>query len=66
MTTQRIMDDPGISEHDDAAMFFNQLLLDLKKQLLNHAHELITMERLNEGSKHIADLMKCCKPSRYY
>lgn len=62
----RIAEDPGLANHSDAAYYFNQLLLDLKKQLLGAPFEPITMDRLNEGSKHVQELDQCRRPMRRY
>lgn len=62
----RIMDDPGMPLHGDAANFFNQLILDLKKNLLGHDHDPITMERLNIGAKHVFELDRCREPMKRY
>jgi hypothetical protein len=63
---QRIADDIGVGNHDEAADYFSRLIIDLKKQLLGHDHDPITMERLNEGTKHVSSIMDCRRPSRYY
>jgi len=62
----RIADDNGTPNHGEAADYFNQLILDLKKRLLGHEHEPITMERLNEGTKHVLELDQCRRPTRMY
>ena len=64
---QRIADDIGVMNHGDAIAYFNALILDLKKQFLGHSSaQPITMERLNEGSKHIGDLMACRSSGNVY
>ena len=66
MSADRIADMVGYN-HVESVEFFNQLLLDLKKQLLGvKPHEPITMDRLNEGSAHINDLMKCTHELKKY
>lgn len=64
--SDRIGDDPGVPNHGEAADYFNRLLLDLKKQLLRHEHDPITMERLNDGTKHVLELDGCRRPLRRY
>lgn len=66
MATKRIADDLGSPNHDEAMQFFNQLLIDLKKQLLGYEHDEITMDRLNEGTKHVADIQNCRSPDKFY
>lgn len=63
---ERICDDPGLPRHREAGDYFNRLLLDLKKLLLGHSHDAITMERLDEGTQHVLDLDRCREPMRKY
>jgi hypothetical protein len=63
---KRIAEDPGLSNHAEAADFFNRLLLDLKKQLLGYPHDPVTMERLNQGTAHVLDLDRCRRPMKLY
>jgi hypothetical protein len=65
MSDQRIADDIGMPNHGEAADYFNQLLLDLKKQLLGYDHAPITLIRLERGTQHILDLDKCRVPTLY-
>jgi len=63
---QRIMDDPGHPRHLAAMQWMNALVLDLKKQLLEHEHEPITIERLNQFDQHYRDLEQCRDPMKLY
>lgn len=63
---KRIMDDPGIANHGEAIDFFNQLILDLKKKMHGFPHEEITAERLDQGTKHVGELMQCRSQSKFY
>lgn len=51
---------PRIHKHAKAISWINSLILDLKLQELGHKPmKPITVERLEEGEKHIRDLEQC-------
>ena len=58
--------EPMIQNHSKAVGYFNQLLIDLKLQALGEKHEPITMERLEEGTKHVRDVAGCQRVARIY
>jgi hypothetical protein len=62
----RIADDPGIPRHATEAYYFNQLLMDLKKQLLGYPYDPITMERLDQGTRYVLNLDVCREPMKRY
>ena len=64
--SERIAEDQGQPNHAAVANFFNQLLLDLKKQMLGSEHVPITMERLNEGTQHVLNLDGCRSPTKFW
>jgi hypothetical protein len=67
MSPERITDDIGIPNHPEEADFFNQLILDLKKQLLGiKPDETITMERLEKATQFVFALDKCRRPLRVF
>jgi hypothetical protein len=47
--------------HNEEIAFFTRLLIDLKKREVGHAYEAITMERLEEGTRHVQTLFQCKK-----
>jgi hypothetical protein len=53
--------------HDEAAHWVNQLILDMKLQLLGEQpHRPIDMTRLDEWLKHRNDLEQCKERLRFY
>jgi hypothetical protein len=60
----RIAGEPTIQNHGEAAGYFNRLLIDLKKRVMGLEHEPITMERLEEGTKHVRDIAECQRIAR--
>jgi hypothetical protein len=67
VSSERIMDDPGICNHEQAMSWVNQLIIDLKKQLLGvPPAEPITMDRLNEWQAHHRQLEQCRSRTKFY
>jgi hypothetical protein len=66
MSTSRIDHDLGTSNHADAVKYFNRLLVDMKKWKLGYEHDPVTMERLEEGTKHVQELDQCRRPSKFF
>lgn len=61
----RIATPPMRSRHDKAVQFVNELVLDLKLQLLGRRpHDPITFDRLDEWHKvHAHQLLSCREPT---
>lgn len=66
MTTKRIANDPGQPCHMAEADYFNKLIIDLKMQILGAPFEPVSMERLEEGTKHVLALDECRRESRLW
>ncbi|MGE4195950.1 MAG: hypothetical protein AB7G11_02345 [Phycisphaerales bacterium] len=63
----RIAEPTDMPKHHEAILFFNRLIIDLKKQAMNHPPtEPITMERLMEGSRHLDEVAACRDRTRFY
>ena len=60
----KITGEPMIQNHSEAVGYFNLLLIDLKLQNLGEEYEPITMERLEEGTRHIRDIAECQRIAR--
>jgi hypothetical protein len=57
---KRIGDNRGFIKHNDEISFFTDLIIDLKLQVLGREmRQPITMERLDQGTKHVGKLMQC-------
>ncbi len=55
--------DERVSKHVAAILFLNSLIIDLKFIEAGHEpFEPITMERLEQASKHIQDISRCTEP----
>ena len=58
----QIADDTGMLKHAEAIDFFNRLIIDLKLVLLHHENwqdAPMDINRLEEATKHINNLMQC-------
>ena len=65
--TNRIADPTDFPRHIDAMRYFNRLIIDLKHiAIRGEPVEPITMERLEEGSKHLDDLERCRERTKFY
>lgn len=57
----------GATKHSAEIDFLTDLLIDLKKRELgNEPREPITMDRLNEASKHVSKLFACREKVRFH
>lgn len=56
---QRIAEPVTAGKHDDLILWLNDLIVDLKLELLKQRHEIITMERLEEGTRLVGQLGQC-------
>jgi hypothetical protein len=55
-----IHDNRGYAKHREQIAFFNDLIIDLKKQALGHEPgKPIDMPRLDQASRHVAELFQC-------
>lgn len=64
--TERIADNQYRMKHSDEIGFFNNLIIDLKLQLMGRpSREEITMERLNLGTELLDKLMQCKEQVRF-
>jgi len=48
-------------EHDEAIMYFNGLIMDLKLMVLGEEFEAITEERIKDIDKHFVEIWRCRK-----
>lgn len=61
----RISADRGLPKHGKEIGFLNDLIIDLKLQAIGRqVREPVTMERLEEATKHIGALMQCREQTR--
>ncbi len=55
--------DERISKHSSAILFFDSLIVDLKLVELGHEPiKPVTLERLEQASRHIQDIQRCTEP----
>lgn len=63
--SQRIAD-RGYIKHDEEVGFFTSLLIDLKlREMGREPRQPITLERLDQATKHVRTVMQCRKQGLY-